>query len=290
MIRVAYFDQSALSDLCLEWPLSSVYNTIHRAVYKGIITIPFSVSIIEESLPVLKSTSKLRREANYCIFEELFSPGLWIRPHTRLLKEEFFAYATYQKPPARWAPGMDWSKYLKPEPEREAEVLKWIEESAKEKNNNLLQMNAWRKFSDSVQDKSLYKKDFSYWWKTLSRAFVESQAQFFGILKECEKRGLDGLLELPAVRVYIGYSVSSHYSKFKLGEKFTRGDSRDHHHSVQATAASIFVTHDVRLVKILERIPNLPYYVTDLDGLVRWIRFRERVSYYDYLSPRFDPK
>ena len=74
-----------------------------------------------------------------------------------------------------------------------------------------------------------------------------------------------------SVRLYVAWAASFTYAMHFDDHVVCPSDSRDHQHSILASAADVFVTHDRKLRKWLKRIPNLPIEVTTLLGLLKAI-------------------
>jgi hypothetical protein len=88
--------------------------------------------------------------------------------------------------------------------------------------------------------------------------FVRLMVKPSGQLAACEKRGLDGLLEVPAINVYVRAQLSLVYANTHLGRLHNQGDSRDMQHVLLAATAGVFITQDNPLRKALKRA-NSPY-------------------------------
>jgi hypothetical protein len=122
---------------------------------------------------------------------------------------------------------------------------------------------------------------FEMFWKTGAERFADDFATARGYGEACRKRGLDGLLMIPPVRLFVGVAMSQIYSQvvgdseqvqFRLPG---RGDGYDLWHAVLASTADAFVTLDKRLADHLERVPALAGFrvarsvgalLTDFDG------------------------
>lgn len=66
----------------------------------------------------------------------------------------------------------------------------------------------------------------------------------------------------------VGSSASMMYAVVVEGRAAGRGDSRDLRHALMASAADVFVTSDVGLRHILQRVPLITPAVIDLNQLL----------------------
>jgi len=99
---------------------------------------------------------------------------------------------------------------------------------------------------------------------TTVRSLVESletDHHHPGMIKAVERRGFEGLLQIPSVRVLTGLTLSTMWEQLygRLpGPDARRSDAADYRLAVCSTAADLFVTHDRTLYDRLMRIPALP--------------------------------
>jgi hypothetical protein len=99
---------------------------------------------------------------------------------------------------------------------------------------------------------------FDKYWDEVCIRFTESTARQLGVLDECRARGIGGLLEIPCVRMAIGLSASLMFAQVQgtAVQKPRPQDSRDLQHAVMAAArASIFVTDDTKLMRLVSHVP-----------------------------------
>ncbi len=108
------------------------------------------------------------------------------------------------------------------------------------------------------------RRSFGEYFQTHAAWFARSLADHAGVLNSAENRGIDGLLDLPSVRMAVGANLSLVYAQIFENRAPDRGDSRDVHHAIAASVADVFVTNDTRLAPRLARIPKLPVEVLDL--------------------------
>jgi hypothetical protein len=275
MRRIVYFDRNIIGHLRDQLVCSQYnYSLIQQAVNSNLIRIPISATILEETLPVIKSKSLFKKMGDLQIIETLFDCEHWIRPHNDLLNESILAFAKKLPPPYPWMKmNISPRELIFPSPERDSRFQRIVDETELLKSNNFKNLQDWkRKFQELIaKEFSKFKPakhyPFSDCWDRLSIQIAASEANRLGVLHECEERGINNLLNIKLVRVYVGYSISYLYSKYILGEKLLKSDSRDHQHIVQASLADIFVTNDDNFSKIIKRIP-----AKDFQVFIIWLR------------------
>jgi hypothetical protein len=98
-------------------------------------------------------------------------------------------------------------------------------------------------------------------------AFIKS----FGVVEECEQRGLDKLLNIPSVHIMVGLGMSLIYRTAVEGKTPRGSASRDLQHALCAAAADVFVTHDEELAFLLRRVPIKDFRVLRLHELLQEI-------------------
>jgi hypothetical protein len=113
---------------------------------------------------------------------------------------------------------------------------------------------------------------FEKYWTDLSVPFAEGWAKGAGQLEACQKRGLEALLDVRAVRVSVGASLSLTYAYTFEGREAKQGDSRDLLHVVSASAACVFVTDDPQFARILKRVPVNDLRVISLSEFITSLR------------------
>ena len=102
---------------------------------------------------------------------------------------------------------------------------------------------------------------FEMLWKAGAERFADDFATARGYGEACRNRGLEGLLEIPPVPLFVGVAMSQIFSQvvgdpgqvqFRLPG---RGDGYDLWHAVLASTGDVFITLDKRLADHVERVP-----------------------------------
>lgn len=278
MTHIVYLDQNSISTLCARLVDSPyTHEILLQAISKGKILFPLSFSMLDESIPIIKSSSSAKINACRQIINELFVKEYLINVHNNLLIGDVIAYAN-NLPLQDRKIKVDSSKLnnlLNPNSENKNEALAIVEEvgALKKRFQDTLR-DKWTLFVNEARSNSLHKLDgkfnFDKMWDMYAIQYAHSLAERYGVLEQCKIKGMDGLLGLPSVRVYVGYKLSLEFSSI-CGRNISKNDSYDHRHAVQATAAHIFVTNDDHMTEILKRIPLLPYDVVNLENFLKWV-------------------
>jgi hypothetical protein len=113
------------------------------------------------------------------------------------------------------------------------------------------------------------QQPFPDYWNAMSEPWVEQVAEHFGHLEKCKTKGIAGLLEIQSVMLNTIAQTSLTYANTYERKSFDRGNSRDMHHVVCASAVPVFVTHDKALRKVLARKPTPALEVIDIHALLK---------------------
>jgi hypothetical protein len=143
-----------------------------------------------------------------------------------------------------------------------------IQQIRQQKELFLRQMEQTKEKVRPVVEEIKHKvKDFKDYWDYAGK-FAEDLAQRSGVLKECQNRGIEELLNLRTIRLCIGANLSLIYSYNFENRNPKIGDSRDMLHAVMASPADIFVLQDGRFASIMKRIPIEGFEVINLKELL----------------------
>ena len=108
------------------------------------------------------------------------------------------------------------------------------------------------------QWKSVWKTEPNLVQRNAVQHMAGGWADYFSVGRECRERGLDKLVELPTVRVAVGYI----FYKWKAGlpekgpQKVKRNDYYDFRHAIHAGAIGTLVTDDKKLTEAMKQIPG----------------------------------
>jgi len=273
VIKIVYFDRNVVNRIKTQlFTEDSNYLLLRNAVNEGRFIAPISGPLLEETLPILKTPSELKRVTEQQIITELFNWDWLVKFHSLLLDDDIRSYAKGEPLsfPFR-SLALTPQEFFNPTGKMRRDFLQIIDETQQLKE---------RQFLDLKESRRVYQErfkarvgSFDEFWKQAAEITVEHIAGRSGVLQECKERGLDGLLNIKSVRLYVTYYVAYFYYSFVRGERVLRSDSRDHHHAVSASVADIFVTHDERFARMLRLVPIDGFEVIDLNTLLRRLRF-----------------
>jgi hypothetical protein len=129
----------------------------------------------------------------------------------------------------------------------------------------------------SVERGHPQRKDIDWFLKSEQQAYAEGLAKTLGLDEACRRRGLDGLVNIRAVRLYVNALVAYVFD-ITIGKDLQprtpkRGDGYDFWHIISASTADAFVTYDDGLFKLLMRLPvegfrvfpSIPALLSELD-------------------------
>ncbi len=109
-------------------------------------------------------------------------------------------------------------------------------------------------------------------WADYGTHYAAAWAKRAGLLDECDRRGLDGLLEYPTVRAAVGFEVVQMYEQLIQGRRPDRSDWYDFQHSVCAAASgSVLITDEERLRHRVAAIPGRPVEALSLAELAGYL-------------------
>ena len=102
------------------------------------------------------------------------------------------------------------------------------------------------------------REDFEALWQsgTITEVMASDFAKKMGVLKECQERGIMNLLDVPSVRLGIGYILFNWYLQISENAKVKTTSAYDYRHAVLAGAVGNIITEDKRLRKAIDYIPR----------------------------------
>jgi hypothetical protein len=258
-----YFDRNVWGNLKAERGTAGSHHSmacLKTGVGERRFEIVFSTTVLEETMALLNCSPGVFIEEMRLIFE-LVEDNRIVKPADTLLLEAVQSYAHDRR-----LPGM----YTRMPPiliravrsgKVATEFKQWATAMAELPNRFSQRMNpAFEKARDIGQERAIGRPDsFEEVWNPLAVKIAEWLCEHHGVHRQCMERGIGGLLENKAVRLYTIYYAAFVYSKW-FGEqgkpgKVKPGEGGDFFHSVQAAAADVFVTEDARLVRWLTQVP-----------------------------------
>lgn len=99
--------------------------------------------------------------------------------------------------------------------------------------------------------------DFSEFCNGVTPAILDGLCHHHGVYAGCVSRGIEGLLGVRTIRLYVTYyaawAISKWFGEQGVPGKVKASERGDFFHSVQAAAADVFVTNDNRLARWLKQ-------------------------------------
>jgi predicted nucleic acid-binding protein len=107
------------------------------------------------------------------------------------------------------------------------------------------------------------------YWNEHATHILETFATLCGVLEECKQKGIQQLLDFTPIKALSIGILSQGYANTYERTAFNRGDSRDLHHVIYASAIGTLVTHDGRFARVMRREAIPGFRVTDLHTLLK---------------------
>jgi hypothetical protein len=268
---LVYFDTTVYSDIEKGKIAKDVVDALREALLTGKLSAHLSVSNIEELLGEWKTDRpaairKIRIARDLVGFEKL------LKPPNVLLEEAIRAYANGASPP---------SPFL-PEDQRRTVVssIRSIDDgdavidgtvSGIISQVGVLKQTALEQWTEgrrevhrtlspySIKAPHPRRNDNNWFLKSKEQAVAEGIAKTVGLDEACRNRGLDGLVNVRAIRLCVNAIVAYVFGITIGNTRQPRapkwGDDYDLWHIILASTAETFVTYDDRLFKLLTRLP-----------------------------------
>jgi len=274
VIKIVYFDRNVINRIKAQLFVSDAdYMLLRSAVTDGRFIAPISITLLEETLPIVEVRSTLKRMMEQQIMTELLNWDWLVKPHMDLLSDDIKSYAKGESLSFPFLSlNLKREEFFNPAGQGRKEILRIIEETKLQKD---------AQFDDMKKAKSQYQErfktppisSFEDFWNQFAEHVIGSMAEKVGVLEECEARGLDGLLQIKSARLYSAWRLAYDYNTFIRGRKIKKSDSRDHHHAVLASVADILVTQDRRFAEMLRQVRIDGFEVIDLNTLLGRLKF-----------------
>lgn len=273
MTKTAYFDTNVFDHIHKRIGVTESDLTRLRSLIRaGKLSVLLSILNLEETVPLLNSSPELAI-AELKLILCLTDWQRLLKPPNLLLSDDIKSYARGEVPCQPFIEDsvsqLNLRAFLNPSQQGITELLEVVKVTQKQKEDFKARMTEARE-GVLFQAKKLkdLRTNFDNYWARLSDSFAEGLAEHEGVLDECKKRGILGLLEIKSVRLWVGACLSLTYAQTFEGRTPKIGDSRDIMHVILASAADIFVTHDEDFAKVLVRIPIKGFDVVNLRGLL----------------------
>lgn len=233
------------------------YKLLKRAVTSGKVRIAPSITLLEETLPVLRTTSDVGRLDNQLI-AELTDRSKFIKPWNELLQDDIRCYASgkpLESPFTREFDHLAIENYLTPSKAELPELLTVVQEAQAGKEEIQADLRAWKQpacdgFRSIPKGRTLSFEDYK---DRCVMEQAEALAERHKVLSECRERGFEGFLKVRSVEALLGAYISLSFALARENYRVDAGYWHDLQNVVLASSTDAFVTHDTRFSKIVRR-------------------------------------
>lgn len=272
----AYFDTNVYGHIYRRQHriTDAVVKKLNDAVESEALTVFTSFPVIEET-NVARLSNLDEANGRFELIRTLAVQDKIIKHHAELVEADYRAYANNEAAPAKFEPtnpglkDVFWDHTAKNYKELDKvakETLEQIVAFSKQMNDTF--NTKLRPMADEIKKKKAQQPFPDYWGGAMAEPWVEQVADHFGVLARCKERGIKGLLDIHSIRLNTIAQMSLTYANTYERKSFNKGNSRDLHHVVCASAVPIFVCHDKDLVKVLARMPTPGLEVIDIHTLL----------------------
>jgi hypothetical protein len=210
------------------------------------------------------------------LISEISRAAFPIKPHNELVNDEIQSFAAGKQPPSPFLYGKFSLAHVIEDIEKSShEILTLLNDDKSERDA----LNAKLKKLVEDERKMLNGKrprTFKAYWDARSNFYGEGFAYYAGVLEQCQKLGIERLLEVRSVTVSVGALLSLLYALMIEGRVVKDGTARDIQHAGPMSTADFVVTDDGELRRLLRRIPIDGFAVLDLQELITFIRSNRR--------------
>ncbi len=239
-------------------------DKLREVIRDGKVSVPLSVTGLEETLAQalddrVGALLDLRWTINFAGAMRL------VKPSGDLLNEYIRAYAEDRAADPYSTVDISWMEGASP---AQMPALTKVVQEARLNREEFVITNA--KVRDLITRPGISRdarRAFPEYYRAFAENCVEGFARRAGVLPECQRRGLRGLLGIKVVQVAVGITLSFLYAQTFERQGARRQDIGDIHHTVAAGLADVFVTNDRRLTRLIQRIPGLLLEVCTLGQL-----------------------
>lgn len=266
-MTIVYFDRNVFADICeLRRGLTGAdVAKLEQAVSSGSIMIPISITLIEETLKILRSSEDSYSQHMETLLR-FVDPAVMVKHHSILILEDCWSYAMNQ-PYERLIPTSEQFKSFLDLTKNKEDLItlaEMITESYKDSasfiTENLLTTRA-------NNEGATRPADFQDLWKGMAEWIISDiclPSCSRTVRRLCKKYDLQHMLEIRSLRIFTIYFAWLTYTGWfgieNEPRKVRTGEVGDWYHAIQSSAADIFVTQENKnqsgkLPYILNQIP-----------------------------------
>lgn len=258
-----YFDRNVwgnLRDFANSPERADIITRLQERIATKRFEVVLSTTVLEETLPLLGHSEARFLEEIRLIFSVVGVRQI-IKSPDELLSEAVQSYAFDRRLPAMFTRTPAILRRFVANGKSRKEVFEWSKAAVDLANGFPKKLDpAFDEVKRFIEEHGIQAPgSLEEFWTRMGPSFAEWLCDRFGVLERCKDRGIDGLLKNKTVRLYTVYYAALVRAKL-FGEQGTPGkvrpgESGDFFHSVQASAADVFVTEDARLRRWLEEVP-----------------------------------
>ncbi len=266
-MKGVYLDANVYNDVVRGNVAAEEVQAFRDATRRGELTPHLSLADLEEFLGVWETDRRVALERLRLARDLVGFKGLLKQPGD-LVRDEIQAYARGASPPPPTLPRR-YRRYLSTCLNKVVEgstnfddlISRVVADVRANKEAFKAQMaqsraQALAKLTGIYDPAVLRQLSFQKWWTAAAVNWAEDFARPFGLADACRQRGLDGLLTVRTIRVFVGTVMSLVHSQVAEGRQPDFGDGYDLWHAILASVADVFVTGDKGLAGHLARIPT----------------------------------
>jgi len=268
-----YFDTSAFDHLqkrinCTAADIAS----LRQAVYGGEISIPLSIHVLEELLLARRSSPQTYSALLRMVLSIAPSRTL-VKPCPDIVRGDVRSYAAgggAENPrvhgPVQNIVAAGIAELIESDGEDwDDDFVAALEQIRGNREKFAERMRVIPEIVANIAFHGPELPSFDAFWSTDADGIAGGFADEAGVGEKCAARGIEGLLELPSIRMAVGIRLSYIHGLLLQGHRTKKSDGEDQHHAISAAAAAeILVTADPRLLKIAARVPMDNFEAIDL--------------------------
>ncbi|OHB79030.1 MAG: hypothetical protein A2Z25_12230 [Planctomycetes bacterium RBG_16_55_9] len=266
---IVYFDTNAFRDFAENRNRATEQRItlLRKSISKEQIAIAPSFEVFEELMSVLKLDTE--RSKRFCkLYDSLVGWDHCLKPMDEILADDITNYANNGKASCPFNPVDESSQFIQSIRASQyvlpPDLLKNLIDKASHQKNDFIRnvLNVSERFKPKTGTKASKKKEYeqefrSFWEpggyaEKLAEMLVRDNKK----LTEIQSRGLTGLIELPTIRLAVGYILHSKYKQVADGAIPKESDAYDFRHVVIAGAVGNIVTSDTKLTNAINHIPD----------------------------------
>jgi hypothetical protein len=271
MPKVVYLDRNVYDAINRMLNGSDYLALLKKFINEGRISIPYSLLVLEETLPVLKAKDKTKIDKEQRILATLMDWRIIIKPPGELLEDAVNAWASGTPSAYHYYRFTAKSKdFFKLTAEEEAELLKIIQEGKdKYKNDQTIVKGFQKDIASKISPGDTVP--FNDLWDQQSAFFLNYLVEKFRpeLIDRPDKQDL---LNYKPVKAHVGYGTAYELKNIVEGQEAKQSDTVDHYHFVSASIADVFVTNDGPLLEKLSLFKIDGLRVMRLAEFLSWVK------------------